>query len=217
MSRMRPAGTAAEAAVLAVRAGRMVVVRDDHDRQDEGDLVLAAELVTPEAIAFMAREGRGLIALALAGETCDRLGLAPMTPRNECRFGRAFTVSVEARDGVSTGISAADRARTIAVACDPRSRADDLVRPGHVFPLRARPGGVVERRGHTEAAVDLARLAGLAPAGVICQVLADDGTLARGEELVRFSRRHRLPLVTVAELAALRRRAAPPATVATAA
>jgi 3,4-dihydroxy 2-butanone 4-phosphate synthase / GTP cyclohydrolase II len=188
-----------------LRAGRMVVVCDDADRENEGDLTIAAEFVTPDAINFMAREGRGLICLALTGGRCDELGLDLMAARNESAFGTAFTVSIEARFGVTTGISAADRAHTIQVAVDPSSTRHDVVSPGHVFPLRARPAGVLERAGQTEAAVDLARLAGLNPAGVICEVMNDDGTMARVSDLVEFCRRHDLRMVTVADLIAYRR------------
>jgi 3,4-dihydroxy-2-butanone 4-phosphate synthase len=201
---MAPYLTSAEAAISEIRAGRMVVVWDGENRQNEGDLTLAGEHVTPDAINFMAKEGRGLISVALSRERCDRLALGSMSALNESPFGTDFTVTVEAREGVTTGISAADRARTIRVACDPRSQRGDLVRPGHVFPLRARPGGVLERPGHSEAAVDLARLAGLEPAGVVCQVMNDDGTMARLPDLVDFCARHRLKMVSVAALVAHR-------------
>jgi 3,4-dihydroxy 2-butanone 4-phosphate synthase/GTP cyclohydrolase II len=196
-------------AIEEIRAGRMVVVCDDEDRENEGDLTMAAQFVTPEAINFMAKEGRGLICLALTPTRCDELGLDLMAAKNESPFETAFTVSVEARDGVTTGISAADRARTIQVAVDPATQPDDLVRPGHVFPLRARPRGVLERRGQTEAAVDLTRLAGLTPGGVLCEVMNDDGTMARGAQLSTFSRRHALPVVTVDEIATYLRSSAP--------
>ena len=189
-----------EDAVAEIRAGRMVVVVDDEDRENEGDLTLAAEHVTPEAINFMARFGRGLICLTLTEERADYLRLGPMTQENTSRFGTAFTESVEAREGVTTGISAADRAHTIRVAIDPASTAHDLARPGHVFPLRARKGGVLVRAGQTEAAVDLARLAGLIPAGVICEIMNDDGTMARVPDLVRFCAEHGLTMLTVASL-----------------
>jgi 3,4-dihydroxy 2-butanone 4-phosphate synthase/GTP cyclohydrolase II len=195
-----------DAVLPALRRGRMVAAFDDVHEQ-EGDLVLAAEHATPEAIAFMAVEARGLIRVALSAARCDELELPQMTDRNELRFGTAFTVSVEARHGVSTGISAEDRARTIRVAADPSSGAADLVRPGHVFPLRAHPGGVLRRPGHTEAAVELARLAGLGPAAVICQVLDDDGAVAARPELSRFCMRHGLELVAVSEVIAHHRRA----------
>jgi 3,4-dihydroxy 2-butanone 4-phosphate synthase / GTP cyclohydrolase II len=194
-----------EEAIEDIRAGRMVVVCDDEDRENEGDLVMAAQFVTPEAINFMAKEGRGLICLALTPERCDALGLDLMAAKNESPFETAFTVSVEAREGVTTGISAADRARTIQVAIDPKTAPRDLVQPGHVFPLKARRGGVLERTGQTEAAVDLARLAGLNPSGVICEVMNDDGTMARVHDLVPYCRRHGLKLVTVADLIAYRR------------
>ena len=183
-----------------IHAGRMIVVVDDEDRENEGDLTLAAEHVTPEAINFMARYGRGLVCLTLTEERADYLRLGPMTQQNSSRFGTAFTETIEAREGVTTGISAYDRAHTIKVAIDPRSAAQDLARPGHVFPLRARKGGVLVRAGQTEASVDLARLAGLIPAGVICEVMKDDGTMARVADLVEFCKRHGLKMLTVAEL-----------------
>ncbi len=195
-----------EEAIEDVRAGRMVVVCDDEDRENEGDLVLAAQFATPEAINFMAKEARGLICLALTPERCDELGLPLMAAHNETPFETAFTVSVEAREGVTTGISAADRAHTVQVAIDPDSTPRDLVQPGHVFPLKAKPGGVLERTGQTEAAVDLARLAGLIPAGVICEVMNDDGTMARVPDLVGYCARHDLKLISVADLIAYRRR-----------
>ncbi len=201
-----PHSTIADA-LRALRAGRFVVVVDDEDRENEGDLVIAAEFATPEAINFMAREGRGLICVALTGARLDQLGLPLMVPhaRNRSGFGTAFTLSVEARQGVTTGISAHDRARTIAALIDPASGPDDLVSPGHTFPLRARDGGVLERGGQTEAAVDLARLAGLTPAGVICEVMAEDGTMARRPALEAFAAHHEIPLVSVAELRDYRR------------
>jgi 3,4-dihydroxy 2-butanone 4-phosphate synthase/GTP cyclohydrolase II len=189
-----------EEAIAEVRAGRMIVVVDDEDRENEGDLTFAAEFVTPEAINFMARFGRGLICLTLTEERADYLRLAPMTQENTSRFGTAFTETIEAREGVTTGISAADRAHTIRVAIDPRSTANDLARPGHVFPLRARRGGVLLRAGQTEASVDLARLAGLVPAGVICEIMNEDGTMARVPDLVRFCAEHGLKMLTVASL-----------------
>jgi 3,4-dihydroxy 2-butanone 4-phosphate synthase / GTP cyclohydrolase II len=182
------------------RAGRMIVVVDDEDRENEGDLTLAAEFVTPEAIIFMARYGRGLICLTLTEERADYLRLGPMAQQNSSRFGTAFTESIEAREGVTTGISAADRAHTIKVAIDPQSTAHDLARPGHVFPLRARKGGVLVRAGQTEASVDLARLAGLIPAGVICEIMNDDGTMARVPDLEKFCAQHGMKMLTVAEL-----------------
>jgi len=195
-----------EDALAAWAAGRMLIIVDDDDRENEGDLACAAQHVTPEAIAFMAREGRGLICLALDSAIADRLDLAPMVPHNTSSFGTNFTVSIEAASGVTTGISAADRAHTIRVAVDPASRPADLARPGHVFPLRAVPGGVLQRRGQTEASVDLARLAGLTPAGVICEIMNDDGTMARRPELEAFAARHGLLIISVAQLAAYRRR-----------
>jgi 3,4-dihydroxy 2-butanone 4-phosphate synthase / GTP cyclohydrolase II len=182
------------------KAGRMIVVVDDEDRENEGDLTLAAEFVTPEGINFMATHGRGLICLTLTGERADYLRLGPMTQQNSSRFGTAFTESIEAREGVTTGISAYDRALTIKVAIDSRSSANDLARPGHVFPLRARRGGVLVRAGQTEASVDLARMAGLIPAGVICEIMKDDGTMARVPDLIEFCNEHGLRILTVAEL-----------------
>jgi len=182
------------------KAGRMLIVVDDEDRENEGDLTLAAEFVTPEAINFMAKFGRGLICLTLTEERADYLRLPPMTQENTSRFGTAFTETIEAREGVTTGISAHDRAQTIRVAIDPRSTAADLARPGHVFPLRARKGGVLVRAGQTEASVDLARMAGLIPAGVICEIMNDDGTMARVPDLVEFCATHGLKMLTVAEM-----------------
>ncbi len=187
-------------AIADIQQGRMVVVIDDEDRENEGDFTLAAEHVTPEAINFMAKFGRGLICLTLTEERADYLQLAPASQKNTSRFGTAFTESIEAREGVTTGISAADRAHTIRVAVDPSSTPEDLARPGHVFPLRARKGGVLVRAGHTEATVDLARMAGLIPAGVICEILNDDGTMARLPDLQRFCHEHGLKMLTVAEL-----------------
>ena len=187
-------------AVAEIRAGRMVVVVDDEDRENEGDLTLAAEHVTPEAINFMAKFGRGLICLTLTEERADHLRLFPMTQQNSSRFGTAFTETIEAREGVTTGISAADRAHTIRTAIDPHTTYSDLARPGHVFPLRARRGGVLVRAGQTEASVDLARLAGLNPAGVICEIMRDDGEMARIPDLIPFCREHGLRILTVAEL-----------------
>jgi len=195
-----------EEAIEDIRAGKMVVVVDAEDRENEGDLTLAAQFATPDAINFMATHARGLICLALTPERCDELGLDLMAAKNESKFDTAFTVAIEARDGVSTGISAHDRARTIQVAIDPRTRPRDLVQPGHVFPLKAKAGGVLERTGQTEAAVDLARLAGLDPSGVICEVMNDDGTMARVPDLERYCAKHRLKMVTVADLIAFRRR-----------
>jgi 3,4-dihydroxy 2-butanone 4-phosphate synthase/GTP cyclohydrolase II len=193
-------------AIQDIRQGKMVVVVDDEDRENEGDLTIAAQFVTPDAINFMAKHARGLICLALTPERCDELGLDLMAAKNESPFETAFTVSVEARDGVTTGISAADRAHTIQVAIDPESSPRDLVQPGHVFPLKAKPGGVLERTGQTEAAVDLARLAGLNPAGVICEVMNDDGTMARVPDLIPYCERHGLKMITVADLIAYRRK-----------
>jgi 3,4-dihydroxy 2-butanone 4-phosphate synthase / GTP cyclohydrolase II len=187
-------------AVEEIRAGRMIVVVDDEDRENEGDLTLAAEKITPEAINFMAKFGRGLICLAMTPERLDYLRIGPMTRENTSPYGTAFYESIEARDGVTTGISAHDRARTIQVAIDPASRASDLVRPGHVFPLCARKGGVLVRAGQTEASVDLARLAGLVPAGVICEIMNEDGTMARVPDLIEFCKKHNLKMLTVAEL-----------------
>jgi 3,4-dihydroxy 2-butanone 4-phosphate synthase/GTP cyclohydrolase II len=188
-------------ALRQLQAGGMVVVCDDPDREDEGDLCMAAEHVTAEAIAFMACQARGLICLALPESRCDELDLPLMVPANAGTDATGFTVSIEAATGVTTGISAADRARTIQVAVDPATRPADLVRPGHVFPLRARPRGVLERRGQTEAAVDLTRLAGLTPGGVLCEVINDDGTMCRGAQLRAFCRRNGLPIVTVEHIA----------------
>src|SRR5690349_2634041 len=203
----RAAGFATvEEAIEDIRHGKFVVVVDAADRENEGDLTIAAQFATPEAINFMATHGRGLICLCLTEERCDALRLRPMSDRNETPFGTAFTVSIEAREGISTGISAQDRSRTIQVAIDPSKGAGDLVQPGHVFPLRAKDGGVLERTGHTEASVDLARLAGLTPAGVICEVMNDDGTMARVPDLIPYCERHGLKMVTVAELIAYRRR-----------
>jgi 3,4-dihydroxy 2-butanone 4-phosphate synthase/GTP cyclohydrolase II len=195
-----------EEAVAEIREGRMVVVVDDPGRENEGDLTIAAQFATPEAINFMATHARGLICLCLTEERADEMGLRPMTDHNEAPLGTAFTVSVEAREGVTTGISAADRSHTIQVAIHPDSTPHDLVQPGHVFPLRAKPGGVLERIGQTEAAVDLARLAGLTPAGVVCEIMNDDGTMARVDDLVPYCERHGLKMITVADLVEHRRR-----------
>src|ERR1035441_9417161 len=195
-----PPFTDVPGAVAEIRAGRMVIVVDDADRENEGDLTLAAEFVTPEAINFMARYGRGLICLALTEERADHLRLFPMTQQNTSRFGTAFTESIEAREGVTTGISAADRAQTIRTAIAPDSTAADLARPGHIFPLRARKGGVLVRAGQTEASVDLARLAGLDPSGVICEIMRDDGEMARIPDLSPFCNEHGLVMLTGAEL-----------------
>ena len=206
MSSIKAPFATIEEAIEDIRRGRMVVVVDDENRENEGDLTIAAQFVTPQAINFMTKEGRGLICLALTPERCDELGLDLMAAKNESAFETAFTVSIEARDGVTTGISAQDRARTIQVAIDPNSSPRDLVQPGHVFPLKARVGGVLERVGQTEAAVDLARLAGLIPAGVICEIMNDDGTMARIGDLEPYCERHDLKMVTVAEVVAYRRR-----------
>jgi 3,4-dihydroxy 2-butanone 4-phosphate synthase / GTP cyclohydrolase II len=196
-----------EDAIEDVRQGKMVVVVDDENRENEGDLTMAAQFVTPEAINFMRKEGGGLICLALTHERCDELGLDLMAAKNESPFETAFTVSIEARTGVSTGISAADRARTIQVAIDPHASPRELVQPGHVFPLKAKSGGVLERVGQTEAGVDLARLAGLIPASVICEIMNDDGSMARVGDLAPYCEGHGLRMVTVADLVAYRRRA----------
>jgi 3,4-dihydroxy 2-butanone 4-phosphate synthase / GTP cyclohydrolase II len=197
-----------EEAIEDIRQGKMVVVCDDENRENEGDLTMAAQFVTPEAINFMAKEGRGLICLAMTPDRCEELGLNLMAAKNESAFETAFTVSIEAhpRHGVTTGISAADRARTIQVAIDPQTSPRELVQPGHVFPLKAKAGGVLERVGQTEAGVDLARMAGLIPAGVICEVMNDDGTMARVPDLVPYCERHGLKMITVADLVAYRRR-----------
>jgi 3,4-dihydroxy 2-butanone 4-phosphate synthase / GTP cyclohydrolase II len=195
-----------EEAIEDIREGKFVVVVDAADRENEGDLTIAAQFATPEAINFMTKEGRGLICLCLTEARCDELSLRQMTDRNETPYGTAFTVSVEAREGVTTGISAPDRSRTIQIAVDPSSQPNDLVQPGHVFPLRARDGGVLVRAGQTEAAVDLARLAGLIPAGVVCEIMAEDGTMARVPDLIPYCARHGIKLVTVADLIEYRRR-----------
>jgi 3,4-dihydroxy 2-butanone 4-phosphate synthase/GTP cyclohydrolase II len=189
-----------ETALEEIRTGRMIVVIDDEDRENEGDLTMAAEKITPDAINFMAKHGRGLICLAMTEERLDYLRLPPMSAENTSNFGTAFTESIDARDGVTTGISAYDRSQTIKVAIDPATRPNDLARPGHTFPLRARKGGVLVRAGQTEASVDLARLAGLVPAGVICEIMNDDGTMARVPQLAEFCRQHDLKMLTVAEL-----------------
>ncbi len=195
-----------EEAIEDIRQGKFVVVVDAADRENEGDLTIAAQFATPEAVNFMTKEARGLICLCLSEDRCDELGLRQMTERNETPYGTAFTVSVEAREGVTTGISAPDRSRTIQVAVDPDAKPEDLVQPGHIFPLRARDGGVLSRAGQTEAAVDLARLAGLIPAGVVCEIMNEDGTMARVPDLIPYCRRHGLKLVTVADLIEYRRR-----------
>jgi 3,4-dihydroxy 2-butanone 4-phosphate synthase/GTP cyclohydrolase II len=195
-----------EEAIEDIRQGRIVIVVDDEDRENEGDLTIAASRITPEAINFMAKHGRGLICLAMTGQRLDELHIPMMVGENTSKFGTAFTVSIEARHGVTTGISAADRAKTILTAIDPRSTPSDLARPGHIFPLRAVSGGVLMRAGQTEASVDLARLAGLYPAGVICEVMNEDGTMARVPELSEVARKHGLKLVTVADIIAYRLR-----------
>jgi 3,4-dihydroxy 2-butanone 4-phosphate synthase/GTP cyclohydrolase II len=187
-------------ALEEIRAGRMIVVVDDEDRENEGDLTLAAEKVTPEAINFMAKYGRGLVCLAMTEERLDHLRIGPMTAENTSQYGTAFCEAIDARTGVTTGISAYDRARTIQVAIDPATKPSDLARPGHVFPLRARKGGVLVRAGQTEASVDLARLAGMVPAGIICEIMKDDGSMARVPDLVEFCREHKLKMLTVAEI-----------------
>src|ERR1700685_2718880 len=188
------------AAIEEIRAGRMIVVVDDEDRENEGDITLAAEKVTPEAINFMAKHGRGLVCLTMTEERLDHLRLGPMSAENTSQYGTAFCEAIDARVGVTTGISAYDRARTVQVAIDPPTQASDLARPGHVFPLRARKGGVLLRAGQTEASVDLARLAGLIPAGIICEIMKDDGTMARVADLIAFCKQHDMKMLTVAEL-----------------
>ena len=188
------------------RNGRMFILVDDEERENEGDLIIPAQMATPEAVNFMAKHGRGLICLSLSSERVKELDLPPMARQNESRHETAFTVSIEAREGISTGISASDRARTIAVAIDPTKGKDDIVCPGHVFPLEARAGGVLVRTGHTEAAVDVARLAGLSPSAVICEVMNDDGTMARLPELMKFAQHHGLKIATIADLVAYRLR-----------
>src|SRR5882724_10838231 len=189
-------------ALAELQAGRMIVVTDDEDRENEGDLMIAAEMVTPEVINFMATHARGLICLAVTGERADALELGQMASRNTSRGGTAFTVSIDAKGpGVTTGISAYDRSQTILAAIDSSTRPEDLARPGHIFPLRACSDGVLERRGHTEAAVDLARLGGLNPSGVICEIVKDDGNMARLPDLIRFCAKHDLKMISVTELA----------------
>ncbi len=193
-----------EEIIEAARRGEMFILVDDEERENEGDLVIAAQYCDAAAVNFMAKYGRGLICLALPRQRCEELGLPLMAQGNESRLSTAFTISIEAREGVTTGISAADRARTIAVAIDPETTREDIVTPGHVFPIMARDGGVLVRAGHTEAAVDIARLAGLTPAGVICEIMNDDGSMARLPELVAFARRHGLKIGTIADLIAYR-------------
>ncbi len=187
-------------AVEDIRNGKMIIIVDDEDRENEGDLVCAAELVTPEIISFMAIHGRGLICLPLTEERCDELQLTPQTSNNTSSMGTAFTISIEAREGVTTGISAADRAKTILTAVDPASKPWDLARPGHIFPLRAKRGGVLVRVGQTEASVDIARIAGLSPAAVICEIMNDDGTMSRMSDLEIFAEKHGLKIITVADI-----------------
>src|ERR1700750_3046004 len=206
MSAVKTPFSTIEEAIEDIRQGKMVVVCDDEHRENEGDLTMAAQFITPEAINFMRKEGGGLICLALTPERCDELGLDLMAAKNESAFETAFTVSIEARSGVSTGISAADRARTIQVAIDPKSSPRELVQPGHIFPLKAKAGGVLERVGQTEAAVDLARLAGLNPSGVICEIMNEDGSMARVRDLEPYCVRHDIKMVTGADLVAYRRR-----------
>jgi len=195
-----------EEIIEEARNGRMFILVDHEDRENEGDLVIPAQMATPEAVNFMATNGRGLICLSLPGERIDALGLPLMSPKNLSRHETAFTVSIEAREGVTTGISAHDRARTVAVAIDPTRGAADIATPGHVFPLRAKDGGVLVRAGHTEAAVDIARLAGLNPSGVICEIMNEDGTMARLPDLIGFAQKHGLKIGTISDLIAYRRR-----------
>jgi 3,4-dihydroxy 2-butanone 4-phosphate synthase/GTP cyclohydrolase II len=194
-----------EEVVEDIKSGKMVIVCDDEDRENEGDLTMAAEMVTPEDITFMAVYGRGLICLPMAGEIVDRLEIPEMVQHNHSRMGTAFTASIEAKNGITTGISAVDRAHTCRVAVDDATGPDDLVMPGHIFPLRARPGGVLQRAGQTEGAVDLARIAGFKPAGVICEIMNEDGTMARVPDLEKFSREHGIKMVTVAQIIEYRR------------
>ena len=195
-----------EEIIAEIRAGRMVILVDEEDRENEGDLILAADFVTPEAINFMVTHARGLVCLTLTEEHCDQLDLPMMASRNGTQFGTNFTVSIEAAEGVTTGISAADRARTIQVAAAKNAKPADLVNPGHIFPLRARKGGVLMRAGHTEAGCDLTAMAGLTPAGVICEILKDDGTMARLPDLVEFAKKHGLKIGTIADLIQYRSR-----------
>jgi len=195
-----------EEAIEDIKAGKIIVVCDDEDRENEGDLTMAAQFATPDAINFMAMYGRGLICMTLTPEKCIELDLPQMVQNNEATFSTAFTVSVEARHGVTTGISAADRAHTIQTAIKPGAKPSDLVQPGHVFPLRAKPGGVLERTGQTEAGVDLARLAGLEPAGVICEIMNEDGTMSRVPDLIPYCKKHNLKMITVADLIKYRRK-----------
>ena len=196
----KPPFTDVRSAIEEIRNGRMIVIVDDEDRENEGDLMLAAEKVTPEAINFMAKHGRGLVCLTLTEERLDHLRIGPMSAENTSNYGTAFCEAIDAREGVTTGISAYDRARTILVAIDPATRPSDLARPGHVFPLRARKGGVLVRAGQTEASVDLARMAGMVPAGIICEIMREDGTMARVPDLIEFCNEHGLKMLTVADL-----------------
>jgi len=192
-------------ALQALREGRPILLFDDDERENEADLIVAAELITPAAMALLIREGSGIVCLCVPDEALQRLQLPPMVSRNGSRYGTAFTVSIEAREGVSTGVSAADRVTTIRAAMADNAQPADLVSPGHVFPLRARPGGVLERDGHTEGSVDLMRLAGLQPAAVLCELMNPDGTMARGEQVERFALVHGLPMLTIAEIVDWRR------------
>ncbi|HZU63329.1 MAG TPA: 3,4-dihydroxy-2-butanone-4-phosphate synthase [Novosphingobium sp.] len=201
----RPVLVGIEEIIEEARNGRMYILVDDEDRENEGDLIIPAQMATPQAINFMATHGRGLVCLALSAERVEQLGLEPMSRRNGTPLGTAFTVSIEAKEGITTGISAGDRARTVSVAIDGSKGQADIVSPGHVFPLRARPGGVLVRAGHTEAAVDISRLAGLNPSGVICEVMREDGTMARLDDLIGFARRHGLKIGTIRDLIAYRR------------
>jgi 3,4-dihydroxy 2-butanone 4-phosphate synthase/GTP cyclohydrolase II len=194
-----------EDALEALAEGAMVVVLDDKGRENEGDLIIAADHATPEALAFMVRHTTGIVCTAIESSRADELGLDPMVPANSDRHGTAFTVTVDARHGTTTGVSAADRARTIAALIDPATGRDDLMRPGHMFPLRACAGGVLERPGHTEAAMDLAKLAGCSPAGVLCEIVSEDGSMARAPELLRFARQYGLCIITIADLIVYRR------------
>ena len=206
IARRRGPFASIEDAIEAIRAGRMIIVVDDEDRENEGDLTIAAEKITPEAINFMARYGRGLICMSMTAERLDQLELPLMVNQNTTTFNTAFCISIEAKHGVSTGISASDRAATVLAAINPKTRPSDLARPGHMFPLRARDGGVMVRAGQTEAAVDLARIAGLYPAGVICEVMNEDGTMARVPELTKFAKKHHLLMITIADLIQYRMR-----------
>lgn len=206
MSEFAPFISPSEDIIEDTRNGKMIILVDAEDRENEGDLIIPAQMATPEAVNFMAKYGRGLICLAMTGERAEKLDLEYMSPRNQSRHQTAFTVSIEAREGISTGISAHDRSHTISVAIDPTKNASDIVSPGHVFPLVARDGGVLIRAGHTEAAVDLARLAGLYPAGVICEIMNDDGSMARLPDLIQFAQLHGLKLGTISDLIAYRRR-----------